>query len=118
MQLATSELTPFHIRNLIYELLRHGEMFGADVVDHFLNLLDWTDAAQTDRETVAMLNLLRDASRRYELGDLPLSGYQDVCVSLFFPASVRSTPRHQSPTNAPGPVPSRHGDSGGSKKAK
>ncbi len=85
MRVAISELAPFHVRNVVFEALRHGEMFGADVVDHFIDLVDWAHAARADQETVAMLRLLHDASQRYELGELPLDGYQDLCVSLFFP---------------------------------
>lgn len=90
MSIAISDLAPLQIRNVVFEALRHGDAFRADLVDHLVDLIDWRHTTHADRETVVMLRLLRDASQRYELGELPLDGYRDLSVSLFFPAHTRS----------------------------
>lgn len=89
MSVAIDQLEPLHLRNLVFEALRRSGAFGADVIDQFLDRLDWTNAGEANPETVAMLGLIRDASRQYERGDLPLSGYRDICVAVFFPDRLR-----------------------------
>jgi hypothetical protein len=93
MPIAISDLAPFHIRNVIFEALRHGHAFRADIVDHLVDLIDWSHTHRADRETVAMLRILCDASQRYELGELSLDGYRDLSVSLFFPVRTKHSPR-------------------------
>ena len=88
MSIAITDLAPLQIRSVIFEALRHGHAFRADLVDHLVDLVDWHHTTHADRETVLMLRLLRDASQRYELGELPLNAYRDL--SLFFPAHTRS----------------------------
>ena len=101
MPIAISDLAPNQIRNVIFEALRHGDTFRADLVDHLIDLVDWRHTSRADRETILMLRLLRDASHRYELGELSLDGYRELSVSLFFPARTRRsprTPRHRDAT--------------------
>ena len=93
MPIAISDLAPLHIRNVVFEALRQGDAFRADLIDHVIDLIDWRHAPHADRETVLMLRLLRDASRRYERGELSLNGYRDLSVSLFFPAPRQRSPR-------------------------
>lgn len=99
MLIAISDLAPLQIRNVVFEALRHGDAFRADLIDHLVDLIDWRHTPHASRETVVMLRLLRDASQRYELGELSLDGYRDLSVSLFFPVHTRSRHRRTIPTD-------------------
>lgn len=85
MQVPIKELSPLEITSVVFEALRGGEGFQADVVDAFLGVIDWRAADEAPSETVAMLNSLKEAADRYEQGELSLASYRDRCVGLFFP---------------------------------
>ncbi len=88
MPVSVVELAPMQIRNLVFEALRGGDPFRAELIDTLVIELDWTEVHQAGNETAAMLEQLRVASERYEVGELSLVGYRDQCVALFFPTRV------------------------------
>lgn len=96
LRISLDDLDPLHIRNVIFEALRQGDAFRADLVDQLLDLVDWRRNRGVNPETMRMLRLLRDASDRYELGELSLDAYRELSVSLFFPAPTKRsrTQRH------------------------
>lgn len=93
--ISLGDLDPLHVRNVVFEALRHGERFRADLVDHLLELVDWRHTRGVDGETLRMLRQLQDASERYELGELSLDGYRDLSVSLFFAAPIGRSRRRR-----------------------
>lgn len=89
MPMSVTELAPIQIRNFVFEALRAGEPFRAELIDTLVIEVDWTEVDRASGETVAMLQQLRVASERYEVGELSLTGYRDQCVALFFPTRAR-----------------------------
>ncbi len=89
MPVSVVELAPIQIRNLVFEALRDGDRFQAELIDTLVVEVDWTEVDRANGETVAMLQQLRVASERYEVGELSLVGFRDQCVALFFPTRAR-----------------------------